>query len=265
MSLTDRVALVTGAGNENGIGFASARKMALQGANLVITDVADNKENLKRIAGRLAQEAGVTVLPMICDVTDDESMKTCVDGVLAEFGAVDILFNNAGIGTLLSFEESTMAYFDLVYRVNVRGAIMLCKLVLPVMQKQQRGVIINNASMAGVYGTHNQTHYSSSKHAVVGFTKSLASEVGRHNIRVLAVCPGLIKTQMWTDGLKAIGIPEEKHDEIFSKHAETVSLERWGTADEVGDFVAYAASDQASYLSGSYYLVHGGAPIDGLV
>ena len=262
MILHDHVALVTGAAKEDGIGFSSARKMAIKGATIVLTDTPSSEKLLISSAEKLAQETGIKVLPVVCDVTDDASMQACVEKVMDKLGRIDILFNNAGVGALKDFTDSDVEMFDLMYRINVRGPVMMCKLIVPIMQAQGRGVIINNSSTCGVYGSAGQTHYCASKHAVVGFTKSLAAELGKDNIRVLAVAPGFIHTDMWVSGLEKMGLdPEEE----MAKLTETVSLDRFAQPSEVGDFVAYAASSEASYLTGSYYFVHGGAPIDGLV
>jgi NAD(P)-dependent dehydrogenase (short-subunit alcohol dehydrogenase family) len=260
--LSGRVALVTGAGSESGIGFASALKLAQKGADIVITDLAEHKAALESRAAELTAATGVRALPVVCDVTDDVALQTCVDATMAEYGRIDVLFNNAGIGTIRDFEETEIDYFDLVYRINVRGPIALTKLVLPIMKTQRRGVIINNSSSAGVYGVRGMTHYCTSKHALIGFTKALASEVGRDGIRVLAVCPGLIDTEIYRKGLPDAGLDVE---ETMAALAQTASLGRFAGASEVGDFVAFAASDEASYLTGTYYHVHGGLPVDGLV
>jgi len=260
---TTRVAIITGAGNEGGIGYASARKLALEGVNVVLTDIASKESSLNRVATQLAKETGVRALPMICDVTDDASIEICVERTLKELGRIDILFNNAGIGAMSDLVDTDIDLFDLMYRINVRGPVVFSKAVIPAMQTQGGGVIINNASNAGVYGVKGQTHYCASKHAVIGFTKSLASEVGKDGIRVLAVCPGLIETDMWKDGLEAMGV--KKPVATMAEMAQQISLDRWASPAEVGDFIAFAASDKASYLTGTYYHIHGGFPVDGLV
>lgn len=260
--LSGRVALVTGAGSERGIGFASAKKMALKGADVVITDLLQHKSALDALAEQLEEEAGIHALPIACDVTEDMDLQACVDATMAEYGRIDVVFNNAGIAAIRDFEATELDFFDLMYRINVRGPIALTKLVLPIMKAQGRGVIINNSSNAGVYGVSGMTHYCASKHALIGFTKALACEVGGDGIRVLAVCPGLIDTEIYRKGLPEAGLDTES---TMAMLAETTCLGRFGEASEVGAFVAFAASDEASYLTGTAYHIHGGLPVDGLV
>ena len=260
--LTGRVALITGAGSAAGIGQATSVALAKRGAHLVLADIGAMSEPLREAAKVIGADYGVTAIAVTADVTDDNDLDNLTKVTLEVTGHIDILFNNAGIGAIRDFAECDIADFDRMWAINTRGTVALTARVLPQMRAQGRGVIINNASSAGIYGTRGMTHYCATKHAVVGFTRALAGEVGRDGIRVLAVCPGLIHTEMYTRGLSELGLDPEIE---MAKMAQTSALGRFADPSEVAAFVAFAASDAASYLTGSAYHVHGGMPVDALM
>lgn len=264
-SFKNKVAVITGAASQRGIGFAAALKFAEQAASVVIIDIASEADALKEAAAVL-EERGARVLPVICDVTDGEQINACVAQVVEEFGGIDILFNNAGIGGFTDFEEETLEHFDLSYQINLRGVMAFMMAVVPELKKRDGGVIVNNSSVAGVYGVSKMSSYCASKHGVIGLTKAAANDLGKYNIRVVAICPGLVDTALWTDDTLNNSSESDISDyERRTAMAEGVALKRWCSPGEVGDLVLYLTSDKASYLTGTYFGVHGGFPMDALV
>jgi 3-oxoacyl-[acyl-carrier protein] reductase len=258
-ALAGKVAVITGAGNSAGIGFASAKKMIKAGAKVVLTDIGGNFSSLKQRAQELVTLGG-EALAIELDVTDSQQAKQLVEQILQRYQRIDIIFNNAGyaggVGFFLDINEQQ---FSLSWQVNVMGIINLCQAVIPVMQAQGAGSIINNASLAGLGVVSDMSGYNTSKFAVVGLTKSLAAEFGKDNIRVNAVCPGMV----WTDmGRLEVGLmrePRQSEQEVKSALSADVSLQqRWGKAEEIADAVVYLASEQSSYISGVALPVAGG-------
>ncbi len=265
MSNENRVAVMTGGAGKDGMGFASARKLAEQGWNIALTDVPAALHSLTGRVEELTAEYRIHAMAYVFDVTEEQATADCITQVLNDFGRIDLLFNNAGIGGIKDFSEAGIELFDRMYRVNVRGPVLMCKAVAPVMQQQQSGVIINNASVAGIYGTPGLTHYCASKHAVIGFTKALAAELGKYNVRVLAICPGLVATGMFDKALLDTGATDDETNAELKRMADDgVSLGRWAQPSEIGDFVAYLASDAATYISGVALPIHGGFPMENL-
>jgi 3-oxoacyl-[acyl-carrier protein] reductase len=272
--LEAKVAIVTGAGRPRGMGRATALKLAERGAHVVVTDIARPRKDLE-VEGMLgvgddfaALEAlakeietlGVRALPMAVDVTDRGQIDACVARACDELGGVDVLFNNAGAALGVGpFLEMTAQQWDLSYEVNVRGTAWFCQAAIPSMIERGGGAIVNNASLAGIGAVEQMAGYSATKFAVVGLTKAIAAEFGRHGIRCNAVCPGLIDTLMGQSEVKlfAAGSSEEVARERL---ARGVALGRWAEPEEVADAVVYLAGPEASYLSGVALPVAGGMP-----
>lgn len=263
-SLEGKVAVITGAASQRGIGFASALKLSEKGADVVITDLPLNENALNAAAEKLKDNGG-RVLPIVCDVTDSDQVTSCVTEVVRKLGGIDILFNNAGVGGFTPFDEESLEHFDLSYSINLRGVMAFMLAVVPELRKRGGGVIINNSSVAGVYGVSEMSSYCATKHGVIGLTKAAANDLGRDNIRVLAICPGLIDTALWSDETTKDTTGRASFDEARAAMAENVALKRWCKPEEVGDLVSFLASDQASYLTGTYFGIHGGFPMDALV
>ncbi len=249
--LDGKVAVVTGAAGV--IGSATARLLAERGAKIVAVD------------RKLAELEGVTkempvsaeALAITADVSDEEDVKEYVRATIAKFGTIDVFYNNAGIeGDVKSITEYPLAEFRRVIDVNVVGVFLGMKHVLPAMLKQDKGSIINTASIAGLVGSPHIAVYSASKHAVVGLTNSVAWECTGTGVRINCVCPGMIDSRMLSTIIqrRAGGNAPPPMEKIV----ERIPARRLGQASEVASIVAFLASDEASYVSGSAYTVDGG-------
>ena len=242
--LAGKTALITGAAR--GIGKAIALKFASEGANIAFTDlVIEEKE--KSLVEEL-ESFGIKAKGYASNAASYDETQETVKEIVHDFGRIDVLVNNAGItrdGLLLRMSEQQ---WDMVININLKSAFNCIKAVTPVMMKQKSGSIINMSSVVGVSGNAGQSNYSASKAGILGFTKSVAKEVGSRNIRCNAIAPGFIITEM-TDKL-----PEEVKKEWASK----IPLKRGGTPEDVANTALYLASDLSSYISGQTIHVCGG-------
>ena len=201
--------------------------------------------------------AGGTALSVPADVTNSAQVAGYVDAAREAFGRVDVLFNNAGIeGTYAPMIEYPEESFDQVIAVNVRGVWLGIKYAAPAMIASGGGSIVNTASVAGLLGSRGISPYSASKHAVAGLTKSAALELATSGVRVNAVCPGPIETRM-TRSLEA-NFGGDDADDIRKRFRERLPVQRYGEPHEVAALVAFLASDEASYITGSLYPIDGG-------
>jgi 3-oxoacyl-[acyl-carrier protein] reductase len=249
MRLRDRVALITG--GAAGIGKATAQRFIEAGARVVICDV--NQE-----AGEATvRELGPGVIFYRVDVTDRRAVQEWVDDVVDKYGRVDVLVNNAGIlrdNQLVKVKDGELvkqmpeAEFDLVIAVNLKGVFNCTQAVAPYMIKQGSGVILNASSVVGLDGNFGQTNYVATKAGVIGMTKVWARELGRYNVRVNAVAPGFIATEI----LKSM--PEK----IIERMKARVPLGRMGQPRDVANAYLFLASDEASFVSGAVLRVDGG-------
>jgi NAD(P)-dependent dehydrogenase (short-subunit alcohol dehydrogenase family) len=249
--LDGKVAVVTGAAGV--IGSATMRRLAERGARIVAVD--RKKAELKAAIKELP--AAADPLLVTADVTREEEVAEYVHAALDKFGTIDVFFNNAGIeGEVKSIPDYPLDSFRKVLDVNVVGVFLGMKHVLPSMLKNKKGSIINTASIAGLMGSPQIAVYSASKHAVIGLTKSAAWECAGTGVRVNCVCPGLIDSRMLSTILqgRAGGNEPLPHDRIVDR----IPARRLGQASEVAAIVAFLASDDASYVSGSHYTVDGG-------
>jgi len=249
--LDGRVAVVTGAAGV--IGRATAHLLAERGAKIVAVD--RKAADPKSAAGDLPLSA--KAIAVTADVTDENDVAEYVRVALEEFGGIDVFYNNAGVeGEVKPITEYTLEAFRRVIDVNVIGVFLGLKHVLPVMLKQNKGSIINTASIAGLVGSPKIAVYSASKHAVIGLTKSVAWECTGTGVRVNCVCPGLIESRM----LSAIfqGRFGGNTPPPMERIVDRIPARRLGQATEVASIVAFLASDDASYVSGSAYTVDGG-------
>ena len=241
----NKVALITG--GSRGIGEKIAERFAQAGYNLIINYVS-NIENVEELEAKIKGNANIEILFIQSDVTSFESCENMVNEAIKKFGHIDVLVNNAGITKDTLLMRMKEEDFDKVINVNLKGTYNVTKNVIPYMMKKREGKIINISSVVGISGNAGQTNYSSSKAGIIGFTKSLAKEVGSRNILVNAVAPGFIKTQM-TDILK-----EEVKNEISNK----IPLKRMGTPKDVANVVKFLASEDSSYITGQVIHIDGG-------
>jgi NAD(P)-dependent dehydrogenase (short-subunit alcohol dehydrogenase family) len=249
--LDGRVAVVTGAAGV--IGSAAMRLLAERGAKIVAID--RRQEDLQAAIRDLP--ASAQALAVTADVTREEEVAGYVRAAVDQFGTIDVFYNNAGVeGDIAPITRYSLEAFRKVIDINVIGVFLGLKHVLPVMLKQNRGSIINTASIAGLIGSPDIAAYSASKHAVIGLTKSAALECTTTAVRVNCVCPGLIDSRM----LSAIieGRNPAKAPVPEDKIVDRIPARRLGQASEVASIVAFLASDEASYVSGSAYTVDGG-------
>jgi NAD(P)-dependent dehydrogenase (short-subunit alcohol dehydrogenase family) len=249
--LDGRIALVTGAAGV--IGAATMRLLSERGARIIAVD--RNEQQLQATIRDLPGSAHA--LAVTADVTQEDQVAGYVRGAIDEFGAIDVFYNNAGIeGDIAPIVNYSLESFRRVLDVNVVGVFLGLKHVLPVMLKQDRGSIINTASIAGLIGSPDIAAYCASKHAVIGLTKSAALECAATGVRVNCVCPGMIDSRM----LSAIveGRNPGNAPVPTDKIVDRTPARRLGLASEVASIVAFLASDEASYVSGSAYTVDGG-------
>ncbi len=248
MRLKDKVTLITG--GAAGIGKATAQRFQEEGAVVVICDV---KEELGQA---VASELGLAAFYKV-NVADRQDVQRWIDDVVARFGRIDVLVNNAGVlrdGRLVVVKEGELvkqmpeADWDLVIGVNLKGVFNCTQAVAPVMIRQGRGVILNASSVVGLDGNFGQTNYVATKAGVVGMTKVWARELGRNGIRVNAIAPGFILTEM------VLQMPEK----VLADMAARVPLRRMGEPRDIANAYLFLASDEASYISGEVLRVDGG-------
>ena len=242
--LEGRVAVITGAGS--GIGLATARRFAAEGANVVAVD-------LNADAGKAAaEEVGGEFVA--CDVADEASVRDLFDGVAERHGRVDVAFNNAGISPPDddSILDTGLEAWERVLRVNTTSVYLCCKFAIPHMRAQGKGSIINTASFVALMGAAtSQIAYTASKGAVLSMTRELGVQFARQGIRVNALCPGPIATPMLLELFA-------KDPERAARRLVHVPMGRFGTPEEIAGAVAFLASDDASFITASTFLVDGG-------
>jgi len=241
----DKVALVTG--SSYGIGKTTAIAFAQRGAKVVLSDWKDDVDTLEAIN----QEGGEAIF-IKCDVSNETDVKALVEETIKQFGKLDFAFNNAGIeGIPGPAPECTRENWDKVIGINLTGAWLCMKYQIPVMLNQGKGVIINNASIAGLVGFQGTPAYVASKHGLVGLTKNLALDYAKPGIRVNAVCPGVIYTPM----IERSTGGDQKGIEQFTA---AIPMGRLGQPMEVAETVVFLCSDAASYITGQAIAVDGG-------
>ncbi|VIO79057.1 Levodione reductase [Bradyrhizobium ivorense] len=249
--LDGRVAVVTGAAGV--IGTATLHLLAERGARIVAVD----RQGADLAAAVKDLPASAEALTITADVTQEDEVKDYVRAAVDRFGSIDAFYNNAGIeGDIKPIPDYPLESSRRVLDVNVVGVFLGMKYVLPVMLKQNKGSIINTASIAGLMGSPLIAVYSASKHAVIGLTKSAAWECSGTGVRVNCVCPGMIDSRMLSTILQ--GRSGGNAPPPVEKIVDRIPARRLGLATEVASIVAFLASDEASYVSGSAYTVDGG-------
>jgi len=250
MLLDKRVALVTGASSGNG--RAIATRYAEHGARVVVADITDRpREGGTPTVDEINARHKGAARYVECDVTQPESIRNAVE-TAEDWGGLDILVNNAGILKKEPLIDATEAVFQQMVDVNVKSVIFGSQAAARVMIPRKSGVIINIGSIAGLRGTGGFVHYNMTKGAVRLITFSLADELGPHGIRVNAVAPGIMRTQMNVEDDPVIGT--ESGEDVL----QTIPFRRWGEPGEVADACVHLASDMASYVTGTTHVVDGG-------
>lgn len=247
--LKDRAALITGAGSPRGIGRATALLFAEHGASVGVLDI--DEDAARQAAGALPGEGHFALR---CDVTDADHCQRTIEHALKTWGRLDILVNSAGIARPNKTMEINGSDYDAVMDVNLRGTLLMCQAVIPAMREQHSGSIINMASVAGQRGggIFGGPHYAASKAAVLGLTKAMARELGPDNVRVNAVCPSLVDTDIFGGAMT-----EDDRAAIVAG----IPLGRVGKAHEIAGCVLFLASNLSSYVTGSELDVNGGSHI----
>jgi len=243
MRLKDKVAIVTG--GANGIGEGVAIKFAQEGAKVVLCDL--NEEQVKQ-AEKAIKDQGGTVLGVVCNVTDRAQVDAMVQKAVAAFGTVDILINNAGITRDAMFHKMTEAQWDQVFDVNLKGVFHCTQAVVGIMREKNYGRIVNISSVSR-FGNIGQTNYAASKEGLVGFTRTLAKEMGSKGITINAIAPGSVETAMF------LAVPEKIREVARKSNA----LQRPGSIEELANAILFFASDDSSYITGQALQVDGGA------
>jgi NAD(P)-dependent dehydrogenase (short-subunit alcohol dehydrogenase family) len=248
LGLEGKVAMVTGAGSQVGFGKGIAMILARQGCDVIVNDI--DKEGVKKTVADI-EALGRRSLAIVADVTKLAEVKDMVKKALEKFGRIDILVNNAGRTTRPTpFVDTPEENWEKVFNLNLYGVFYCTKAVLPQMLERKSGKIINIASGAGISGMPRCVHYGASKAAIIAFTKGLSKEVVGSGINVNAVAPGVGDTKFLITG----EFPEGEIDRAVA----TVPTRRSTTPDDVGNMVAYLASDLARQVVGQTYLVDGG-------
>lgn len=242
--LKGKTALITGAAR--GIGRGIALKFAAEGANIAFTDIRYDEAS-QELEKELAA-FGVKAKGYASDASSFDESDMLVSDVLSEFGTIDILVNNAGITRDSLLMRMTEADWDLVIKVNLKSIFNMTKAIQKVMLKQRFGSIVNMSSVVGLGGNAGQSNYAASKAGLIGFTKSIAQELGSRSIRCNAIAPGFIETDMTAK------LPQDVREEWI----KTIPLRRAGTPEDVANVALYLASDLSSYVTGQVISVCGG-------
>ena len=233
-------------GGSRGIGKGIAEKFAQNGANIAFTNIEMSDESIE--LSKNLEKLGVKAKAYVSNAADFEAAQKLADDVINDFGSIDVLVNNAGItkdNLLMRMSESD---FETVMKVNMNSVFNNTKAVLRPMLKQRSGSIINLSSVVGVKGNPGQSNYSASKAAIIGFTKSIALELGSRNIRCNAIAPGFIETEM----TKAL------NDDQVNDWADNIPLKRTGKVDDIANASLFLASDMSAYVTGQVINVCGG-------
>ncbi|WKL49696.1 glucose 1-dehydrogenase [Flavobacterium pectinovorum] len=250
----DKTIIITGAAM--GLGLAASKAVAIKGANLSIVDY--NAEALEKAKAEIQSVApAAKIITIVADVSDEQAVKNYVDKTVEEFDRIDGFYNNAGIeGKQAPLVDYDINIFKKVIDINLMGVYYGLKYVIPVMQKQGGGKIVNVASVGGIRGVVNQMPYVASKHAVSGMTKNAAIEYGKDGIYTNAIAPGAILTPMVAEAFKQVNPADPKAAE--TTYAQRNPTRQLGKPEDVGNLVAFLLSDECQYVNGQTIAIDGG-------
>ncbi|HID94606.1 MAG TPA: SDR family oxidoreductase [Candidatus Latescibacteria bacterium] len=244
MRLRDRVAVITGSGR--GIGAATAIRLAEEGAKIVVNDI--NEENANKVVDEIKSK-GSDAVGVIVDITKMDNAKKLIDTGVEKFGQIDILVNNAGLNRDMLIKDMTEKDWDDVVDLDLKATFFCCKFASQYMVERKYGKIINISSRAWL-GNPGQANYSAAKAGVIGLTKALCMELGRYNITVNAVAPGMIETDL----LKS----HPKYDQMVERALKNTPMRRVGQPREVANVILFLATDESSYVTGNIIYPSGG-------
>lgn len=250
----DKVVFITGAAS--GIGLEIGREFAREGAKVVLSDLDSQRLN----QAILPSETGLSLSGIICDVTNEEQLKSALDSVIRQFGRIDVVVNNAGLQHVAPIEDFPTERFELLIRVMLVAPFMITRHVFPIMKKQKSGRIINMASINGLVGFAGKAAYNSAKHGVIGLTKVAALEGAEHGITVNALCPGYVDTPLVRNQLTDLA---RTRNIAFDKVLEEVIYplvpqKRLLTPEEIAHYAIFLASDKAKGITGQAVVIDGG-------
>lgn len=251
LDFNGQVVIVTGSGSPKGIGRTIAQTFAKQGATVVLTDI--NQEGVEANAKEI-ESMGGKAYGVAGNICDKSSVDALIADVLAKFGRIDVLVNNAGISQKVTVADMTMTDIQRIFNVNMFGLFQITQAVCEVMKKQNYGRIVHLSSVSGKRGggVFGGAHYSASKAAVLGFSKNLAREVSQYGITTNCVCPGLINTEIWKS------MPQEQAEAVIA----SIPMGRPGETQEVANAIVFLASKEASYITGEEIDINGGSHMD---
>jgi NAD(P)-dependent dehydrogenase (short-subunit alcohol dehydrogenase family) len=249
-SFTGKVAFVTGAGS--GIGRAAALAFAREGATVVLADLS---EESNQETARMIENLGARALTVTCDVTRTEDVKAALHEAVEAFGRLDFAFNNAGSEQpITAAADLTEEEWDRIVGINLRGVFLCMKYEIPLMLRNGGGVIVNTSSGAGVKGFRAQAAYAAAKHGVIGLTKSAALDYASQNIRINAVCPGIIETSMMQ---RFTGGTSKGREKVIAQEP----VGRMGKPEEIAAAVVWLCSDPAAFVIGHAMVIDGGQTV----
>lgn len=252
MDFNDKVVLITGAAG--GLGSAAAKGFAARGAHLVLVDI--NAKPLNELAETISS-GGRRVEAFVGDIGDSRDVASCISRSVATFGRIDTLCNNGGIGgalkEIVDYDEEE---FDRVIRVNLKSMFLFLKYTLPVMVRVGKGTVVNTASTSAILPGTRQCAYTAAKTAVLGLTATAAGEVGMKGVRVNAICPGGMDTEL----LRALisEIPSKDTAALVRQEMSVIPTGRWSTVDEVANLMMFLASDLSGNITGQHFTIDGG-------